>query len=121
MHENLFTGTIPTYFGKLQKLQGLYLHGNRLSGPIPSSLGNLTQLVELSLSHNKLEGSIPSSFGNCKSLQYLDISENNLSGAIPKMSLSSQLLGTQLITKLINGHPTYGSRQFEKYLSIGCL
>jgi Leucine-rich repeat (LRR) protein len=92
MSNNLFTCTIPTYFGKLQKLQGLDLQRNRLSGYIPSSLGNLTQLVKLSLSHNKLEGSIPSSFGNCKSLQHLDISQNNLSGAIPQTGLSSQLL-----------------------------
>jgi hypothetical protein len=61
---NLFTGTIPTYFGKLQKLLGLYLYGNRLLGHIPYSLGNLTQLFELFLSQNKLEGSIPSSFEN---------------------------------------------------------
>ncbi|XP_059462701.1 probable LRR receptor-like serine/threonine-protein kinase At3g47570 [Corylus avellana] len=97
MEENLFTGTIPTYFGKFHKLQGLDLQRNRLSGQIPSSLGNLTQLVDLYLSQNKLEGSIPSSFGNCKSLQFLDISQNNLSGAIPQTSsLSSQLLEIDL-------------------------
>jgi Leucine-rich repeat (LRR) protein len=96
MDESMFTGTIPTYFGKLHKLQALALNGNRLSGHIPSSLGNLTQLALFYSYENKLEGSIPSSFGSCKNLQYLLISKNNLSGVIPKTILSSQLLGLDL-------------------------
>ncbi|XP_059458519.1 putative receptor-like protein kinase At3g47110 [Corylus avellana] len=103
MEENLFTGTIPTYFGKLQKLQGLFFSGNRLLGDIPSSLGNLTRLVDLNLYQNKLEGSIPSSFGNCKSLQLLNISKNNLSGAIPETSLSTQLLRLDLSHNSLTG------------------
>ena len=31
MNENLFIGVIPTYYGKFQKMQGLYLWGNKLS------------------------------------------------------------------------------------------
>ena len=45
MELNLFTGLIPTYFGKFQKMQVLYLLGKKLSGQIPSSIDNLTQLV----------------------------------------------------------------------------
>ncbi|KAG6729877.1 hypothetical protein I3842_01G053100, partial [Carya illinoinensis] len=103
MSHNLFEGTIPTFFGKFQKLQGLRLDGNRLSGQIPSSIGYLTGLVELNLSRNKLEGSIPSSFADCKSLQELDIAENNLSGAIPKDIMSSQLLVLNLSQNLLSG------------------
>ena len=50
MEVNLFTGVVPTYFGKFQKMQGLFLWGNNLSGKIPSSTSNLTQLVDLDFS-----------------------------------------------------------------------
>uniref|UniRef100_A0A2N9H9J9 Protein kinase domain-containing protein n=1 Tax=Fagus sylvatica TaxID=28930 RepID=A0A2N9H9J9_FAGSY len=102
MGNNMFTGSIPTYFMKFQKLQGLYLDGNRLSGHIPSSIGNLTQLVELDLSKNNLEGSIPSSFGYCKYLQILFISTNNLSGVIP-ISRFPQILALSLAQNSLNG------------------
>ncbi|XP_065617871.1 putative receptor-like protein kinase At3g47110 isoform X2 [Quercus suber] len=84
MEWNLFTGMIPTCFGKFQKMQGLNLNGNKLSGIIPSSIGNLTQLAVLFLSQNNLEGSIPPSIGTCQSLQQLDVSQNYLSGVIPQ-------------------------------------
>uniref|UniRef100_A0A7N2LKR9 non-specific serine/threonine protein kinase n=1 Tax=Quercus lobata TaxID=97700 RepID=A0A7N2LKR9_QUELO len=84
MEENLFTGMIPIYFGKFQKMQGLNLSGNKLLGKIPSSIGNLTQLVVLFLFQNNLEGSIPPSIGTCQSLQQLDVSQNYLSGVIPQ-------------------------------------
>ena len=103
MPENLFTGTIPTYFGKLHKLQALVMFGNRLSGHIPSSLGNLTQLALFYSYENKLEGSIPSSLGSCKNLQILSIFGNNLSGVIPKTILSSQLLGLYLSRNSLTG------------------
>ena len=103
MAQNLFNGTIPSYFGKFQMLQGLGLDGNRLSGQIPASIGNLTQVVILFLSQNKLEGSIPSSFENCKNLQELDFSQNNLSGAIPNIGLFSQLLELNLSQNSLTG------------------
>ncbi|KAG2707192.1 hypothetical protein I3843_05G125100 [Carya illinoinensis] len=103
MAQNLLTGSIPTYFGEFQNLEGLSLDGNRFLGLIPSSIGNLTRLVTLNLSQNKLEGSIPSSFGNFKSLQELDISENSLIGAIPINILSSQLLVLNLSQNSLTG------------------
>ncbi|XP_030958988.1 receptor kinase-like protein Xa21 [Quercus lobata] len=83
MEYNLLTGTIPTSFGKFQKMQKLSLQGNKLSGKIPSSIGNLTQLAELFLSQNNLEGSIPPSTDSLKNINSLDVSKNNLSGEIP--------------------------------------
>lgn len=97
MEGNLFAGTIPSYFGRFHKMEGMSLSGNRLYGPIPSSFGNLTRLSELYLSENELEGSIPPSIGNCKSLQYLDISQNNLAGVIPK-----QLTDLSSLSLLLN-------------------
>jgi hypothetical protein len=122
MAQNLFNGTIPSYFGKFQMLKGLGLDGNRLSGQIPTSIGNnLTQVVKLFLSRNKLEGSIPLSFEKCKIVQKLDISQNNLGGAIPNIGLFFPITRTQLVTKLINRHLTSDGRQFKEFISIGCL
>ncbi|XP_004308928.1 PREDICTED: probable LRR receptor-like serine/threonine-protein kinase At3g47570 [Fragaria vesca subsp. vesca] len=93
LEDNLFTGIIPSSFGKLQNLQILALPANRLSGWIPSSLGNLTKLFELDIFENELEGSIPPTIGYCKNLQIMDISQNRLSGDIPPeiIGLSSLL------------------------------
>ncbi|KAF3947305.1 hypothetical protein CMV_026542 [Castanea mollissima] len=98
MEENLFTGMIPTYFGKFQKMQGLNLSGNKLLGKIPSSIGNLTQLAVLFLFQNNLEGSIPPSIGTCQSLQQLDVSQNYLSGVIPQQLF--QILSLSLLLNL---------------------
>ena len=65
MNLNIFTGVIPTYFGKFQEMQGLYFWGNNLLGKIPSSTSNLTQLVVLDFFQNNLEGSIPPTIGIC--------------------------------------------------------
>ena len=85
---NHFTGSIPTTFGKFQKMQELVLSGNRLSGEIPIFIGNLTSLFKLHLNHNKFKGTIPPSIVNCQNLQLLDISQNNLNG-----SIAQQLFG----------------------------
>ncbi|KAF3455318.1 hypothetical protein FNV43_RR05766 [Rhamnella rubrinervis] len=96
MEDNLFTGIIPTSFGKFPNMQTMFLNGNKLSGRIPSSLGNLTKLFQLSLDNNNLEGTIPPSLGNCQRLQILDISQNKIFGAIPhqvlRLSSLSQIL-----------------------------
>ncbi|KAF3455323.1 hypothetical protein FNV43_RR05771 [Rhamnella rubrinervis] len=99
MEKNLFTGIIPTSFGKFPNMQWISIHRNKLSGQIPSSLGNLTKLAQLTLGNNNLQGTIPSSLGNCQRLQYLDISENKLSGAIPHQVLSLSSLSQVLILR----------------------
>uniref|UniRef100_A0A7N2LIG1 Protein kinase domain-containing protein n=1 Tax=Quercus lobata TaxID=97700 RepID=A0A7N2LIG1_QUELO len=114
MHESLFTGVIPTCFGKFQKMQGLYLLGNKLSGKIPSSIGNLTQLVVLDISHNNLEGSIPPTIGNCQSLQQLDVSKNYLSGVIPPQVFS--LFSLSLLLNL-----SYNSFSGKLVVEVGNL
>ncbi|CAK9175742.1 unnamed protein product [Ilex paraguariensis] len=105
MENNLFTGTIPSNLGKLQRLQQLLLYGNRLSGQIPPSLGNLSQMYSLFLAINRLEGNIPSSIGNCQNLQMLELSQNRLTGIIPKdvMSFSSLSKHLNLSQNSLNG------------------
>ncbi|CAI0410083.1 unnamed protein product [Linum tenue] len=102
---NMLSGTIPSYFGKMQNVQGLILHGNDFSGEIPDSLGNLSRLVELDLSTNRLEGTLPASLGNCQSLAFIHVAENGLSGDIPPevMSLSSLTTLLNLSVNLFSG------------------
>ena len=97
MESNHFVGSIPTTFGKFQKMQYLALSGNKLSGDMPPFIGNLSQLFDLELDHNMFQGNIPPSIGNCQNLQVLDLSYNKFNGSIPLevFSLSS-------LTNLLN-------------------
>ncbi|RVW77421.1 Receptor kinase-like protein Xa21 [Vitis vinifera] len=97
---------IPTSFGCLQKLQGLYISQNRIHGSIPSGLCHLTNLGFLDLSSNKLFGTIPSCFGNLTGLRNVYLHSNGLDSEIPSslwtlrdllvLNLSSNFLNSQL-------------------------
>jgi Leucine rich repeat len=50
---------IDPWFGDLDSLQLLDLHGNSLTGEIPTELGQLEYLEVLMLNHNDLQGDIP--------------------------------------------------------------
>ena len=80
---NSLTGTIPTWFGSMNSLGGLYLHRNDLTGSIPRELGQLTRLRRLWLDRNELTGSIPPELGNMSNLGTLNLHTNRLSGSIP--------------------------------------
>jgi hypothetical protein len=95
MNNNLFEGPIPDSFGRVKKLNRLYLSNNNLSGSIPSSIGNLQVLNVLDLGSNALSGEIPPSLSSCP-LQQLDLSYNNLTGPIPKVLFSVTTLSNSL-------------------------
>jgi hypothetical protein len=57
------TGMIPTEFGQLLALEGLWLYMNKLVGSIPAQLGNLTGMKWLSFQGNQLSFQIPPSLG----------------------------------------------------------
>ena len=80
---NSLTGSIPTWFGSMNSLGGLYLHRNDLTGSIPRELGQLTRLRRLWLDRNELTGSIPPELGNMSNLGTLNLHTNRLSGSIP--------------------------------------
>ncbi|KAI4355341.1 hypothetical protein L6164_004122 [Bauhinia variegata] len=54
-----FTGQIPVWLSKLNKLEVVDLSYNQLTGPIPSWLGKLPQLFYLDLSVNHITGTFP--------------------------------------------------------------
>uniref|UniRef100_J3N1U8 Receptor kinase-like protein Xa21 n=1 Tax=Oryza brachyantha TaxID=4533 RepID=J3N1U8_ORYBR len=95
--DNLFTGTIPSDIGKLSNLHRLLLFQNTFEGAIPSSLANLTQLNELLLFSNNLGGNIPPNLANIHMLDSIDLSCNQLSGQIPR-----EILSISSLTKLLN-------------------
>jgi Leucine-rich repeat (LRR) protein len=83
MEWNLLTGVIPTYFGKFQNMQGLYL-GKQIIRENPKLHWQPHSIGCTLFVQNNLEGSIPPSIGNCRSLQKLDVSQNYLGGVIPQ-------------------------------------
>ncbi|KAL5202561.1 hypothetical protein ABZP36_013513 [Zizania latifolia] len=105
IHNNRFSGRLPTTAAKLQKfnagnnlfsgeipdgfaagmplLQELVLSANQLSGAIPASIGSLGSLAQMNFSGNQLTGAIPAGLGSMPVLTLLDLSSNKLSGNIP--------------------------------------
>ncbi|KAH9685580.1 Receptor-like protein 3 [Citrus sinensis] len=55
-------GQIPTWLGKLKKLQVLDLGSNQITGPIPGWLGNMPNLFYIDLSYNSISGEFPKEF-----------------------------------------------------------
>lgn len=79
------TGTIPSEFGQLKKLETLHLSNGYLSGYIPTELGLATNLKEIVLANNTgLTGAIPSELGQLSDLWMLFLAENpGLAGRFP--------------------------------------
>ncbi|KAK2981768.1 hypothetical protein RJ640_010285 [Escallonia rubra] len=103
-HNNL-SGSIPDTWGVLEgnnsyQLQSLTLHNNFFSGRIPTSLSNLGGLEEINLSHNQIDGIIPSELGSLSRLQMLDLSNNAINGSFPA-SLSNL---SSLVTLNLQGN-----------------
>ncbi|GAY64033.1 hypothetical protein CUMW_230410 [Citrus unshiu] len=55
-------GQIPTWLGKLKKLQVLDLGSNQVTGLIPGWLGNMPNLFYIDLSYNSISGEFPKEF-----------------------------------------------------------
>ncbi|PRQ51694.1 putative protein kinase RLK-Pelle-LRR-Xb-1 family [Rosa chinensis] len=70
--------------GGFQNIQVFALGGCNFTGQVPTWLGKLKKLEVLDLSVNLLTGPIPSWFATLPSLFYMDLSNNNLTGGFPK-------------------------------------
>jgi len=83
---NDFTGDMPDFFDKMTRLNYLFLSENDYftPGPIPTTLGALSNLEELSLKGTLREGPIPEFLGtNLTNLILLDLDNNDLNDTIP--------------------------------------
>jgi len=54
VRQTKITGTIPTFIGTMKKLKSLLLHVNNLSGTIPTEVASLPKLQEVSFQYNPL-------------------------------------------------------------------
>jgi len=98
---NNITGTIPSSWGTLTKLQILDLSHNSLVGTIPNTF-NGTNIQTFFAHQNKLSGSIPASLGEITSLQYLNLGYNNLSGSIPASLCDNKGFNYGMLTLYFN-------------------
>ncbi|KDO42504.1 hypothetical protein CISIN_1g046589mg [Citrus sinensis] len=87
LNNNQFIGRIPLEVGNCSMLKYIRLSNNKLSGSIPRELNDSESLVEINLDGNMLSGTIEDVFGRCTNLsqlEKLDLSSNMLTGRIPK-------------------------------------
>ncbi|TYH17359.1 hypothetical protein ES288_A05G186100v1 [Gossypium darwinii] len=109
LHNNNFTGMIPSEIGLLVNLVELALSSNHFHGFVPSAIGNLTNLDALALHRNHLSGPIPSSFGNLTELTMLFLHQNEFSGTFPHSLLNCNLLVELLLfTNRLSGFVPQG-------------
>ncbi|KAL2493376.1 Tyrosine-sulfated glycopeptide receptor 1 [Abeliophyllum distichum] len=80
---------------EFQNLQVLGLGGCGFTGQIPMWLSRLNKLEVLDLSLNNITGSVPGWFGNLPNLFYLDLSQNLLSGYFTMELIKLRRLATQ--------------------------
>lgn len=76
-------GEIPESIGNLKNLTWLYLRSANLKGEIPESVFGLQALETLDISSNKISGLFPKSIGKLKKLRKIELYDNNLTGEIP--------------------------------------
>ena len=64
------------------KLEMLFIHNNKFSGHIPSNIDDCSNLQILGLAYNQLSGIIPRSIGNLTKLKEIYIDTNGLEGKL---------------------------------------
>ena len=83
LSQNAFTGPIPGELCNIRGLQRISIHDTKVTA-IPPQIRNCAALTELVLSNNKIQGKLPAELGNCFNLFRLDVSGNVLSGTLPE-------------------------------------
>ncbi|KAH0883263.1 hypothetical protein HID58_059359 [Brassica napus] len=88
---NMFSSSLPSEIGNLNRLELLSLSSNNFFGQVPPTISNLTSLTHLYLSQNKLTGNFPL-VQNLTNLSFLILSDNHFSGTIPSSLLTLPFL-----------------------------
>ncbi|CAK9276764.1 unnamed protein product [Sphagnum jensenii] len=123
LHNNGFSGSIPTNLAQASNLLQLDLSGNQFTGEFPTQFLNTKTLQEFSIGSNQLQGTIQSNaFENLTQLLTLDISDNNFIGPLPNLSslsiLNSLNLSYNRFTELPQLPEFLNSSQFPTKLVI---
>jgi len=123
LHNNGFSGSIPTNLAQASNLLQLDLSGNQFTGEFPTQFLNTKTLQEFSIGSNQLQGTIQSNaFENLTQLLTLDISDNNFIGPLPNLSslsiLNSLNLSYNKFTEIPQLPEFLNSSQFPTKLVI---
>ncbi|KAF8109045.1 hypothetical protein N665_0103s0001 [Sinapis alba] len=119
---NNFSSSLPSEFGKLNKLESLCLQSNYFFGQVPPTISNLTSLTYLYLDKNQLTGSFPL-VQNLTMLSDLILDDNHFSGTIPSSLVNMpflsdlRLYGNDLIGSI--GFPNSSTPSRLEYLYLG--
>src|SRR6185437_10242581 len=84
--DNLFSGTIPSDFGRNLSIFGM--SNNKFSGGLPAGLCSTPRLRYLSLDDNHLSGTVPACYRNLTKLVRFRMARNRLSDDV------SEILGS---------------------------
>ena len=104
LEDNALT-SLPTEIGLLTNLKYLYLTGNDIVGAIPTEIGALTELVDLAANDNQLS-SVPSQLGSLRTTLRVLRLNNNAIAALPGQLASLTTLRTlQVEDNLLTGLP----------------
>jgi len=126
MHDNDFTGTFPSEWQFMTSLRILHLQNNRMHGSLPPTVNKFPVLKELWISHNDLTGAIPPEFSESNSLEQLYLDHNKLQGQIPpEMSQMAKLETLRLEENAITGSvpdEVCNMKTFQlRFMSMDCV
>lgn len=101
---NNLTGSVPAGIGAgYLQLKTIQLHNNRFSGPIPSQIGELTELTTLTLNSNALSGTIPVQMSKLTALTSFKAQNNNLFGDSPDFKVVKPSNFAQTLRNTVGG------------------
>ncbi|RID48889.1 hypothetical protein BRARA_I05364 [Brassica rapa] len=139
--DNMLSGMLPLWIGRMSSLAYLYMSGNQLkgpflfqlqsrwlevmdishnsfSGPIPKNV-NFPSLRELRLQNNEFTGSVPGNIFNAAALEVLDLRNNNFSGIVLNTVDEASKLRVLLLRN--NSFQTHISEKICQLSEVGLL
>ena len=103
INSNGMTGSVPSEWSSMTKLEALMIHDNDLVGTLDGTrFAAMSNLRHLWLSTNLFIGSIPSEIGSLSHLEDLALQSNSFRGALPSEIGGLSSLG-EFVKFLIRG------------------
>ncbi|XP_073042592.1 uncharacterized protein [Primulina eburnea] len=113
-YNDFLPAVIPPEFGKLTKIEYIWMKETNIYGQIPESFRNLSSLKHLDLSMNQLEGDIPGGLFLLKNLTYLYLYNNIFSGSVPQVIESLSMVELDLSGNNLTGRIPEDFGKLEK-------